>query len=231
MSFNFELSDARDECFASQMASERIDAMKDLFGEDIKNSQKRGGGNSVYHIIGASNHCAESRADEDFYATDPRATELLCDIEQFDMDILEPCCGKGHIAKVLKSHGYRVAARDLVDRGYGDEHGIDFLSDNRKWHGSLVTNPPYNMAQQFVEHALDIVDEGAKVAMFLKLTFAEGKARKILFKKNPPIRIWVSSSRLECGKNGEFGAGSAICYCWWIWEKGYNGNPEIRWFN
>lgn len=205
--------------------------MQDLFGNEIKRNRTRGGGDSVYKILGASNHCSESRQEDDFYATPTVATEELCRLERFNHDILEPCCGAGHISRVLIEHGYSVASRDLVDRGFGDEHGIDFLTDERKWNGDIVTNPPYSLALQFVEHALDIVDEGCKVAMFLKLTFAEGKSRRSLFEKKTPVRVWVSSSRLECGKNGQFGAGSAVAYAWWIWEKGYCGETSLKWFN
>ena len=53
---------------------------------------------------------------------------------------------------------------------------------------------------------------------------------------NAVIRIYVSSSRLLCAKNGEFqkmkdGGGSAVCYCWYIWKKGYDGPTTIEWFN
>lgn len=205
--------------------------MLDLFGEEIREPQKRGGGDSVYKIIGASNHCAESRQDDDFYATDPKAVEMLCDLEKFSPNVWEPCCGQGHIVKVLLARGYKAIGTDLCDRGFGNP-GMNFLTV--KYYDmdyDIVTNPPYSMAQQFVERAIDIVSEGHKIAMFLKLTFAEGKARKALFEKYPPLRVYVSSSRLECGKNGIFGAGSAVCYAWWIWQKGYHGKTEMRWFN
>ena len=69
--------------------------------------------------------------------------------------------------------------------------------------------------------------------MFLKLTFLEGKRRKQLFKTNPPIRVWVTSSRLKCALNGKFDemTGSAASYAWYVWEKGYKGDPIIKWFN
>ena len=78
--------------------------------------------------------------------------------------------------------------------------------------------------------------EGTKVAMFLKVQFLEGKARRKLFEKYPPKQIWVASSRLLCAKNGEFekmrqGGGSAVAYAWFIWEKGYKGKTTIGWFN
>ena len=66
-------------------------------------------------------------------------------------------------------------SRYLMDRGFG-ETGIDFLSiDNLEWNGDIITNPPYKYAQEFIEKALQIIPEGNKVAMFLKIQFMEGK--------------------------------------------------------
>lgn len=192
----------------------------------------KGGSASTFKTIGASNHCDEDRADKDYYATEPAATDWLCKIEQFVGPILEPSCGEGHISKVLAEHGYEVTSRDLEDRGFGEV--ADFLSaDNTEWGGDIVTNPPYAFAQEFVEKALAIIPKGRKVAMFLKLTFLEGKKRAALFKVTPPCRVWVSHSRLKCAKNGDFehSPGSATAYAWFVWEKGYKGYPEIRWFN
>ena len=147
-----------------------------------------GGRASVFKTLGASNHTDNERQREDYYATEPRATELLCQLVTFDGPILEPSCGEGHISEELKKAGYDVTSRDLVDRGYGEV--ADFLAiDNLEWNGNIVTNPPYKYAQEFVEKALQIIPEGKKVCMFLKLTFLEGKARKQLFRIAPPPRL------------------------------------------
>lgn len=193
----------------------------------------KGGTASTFMTIGASNHASHDRADKDYYATEPAATDWLCRLEQFTGPILEPSCGEGHISERLKAAGYEVVSRDLEDRGYG-EGGRDFLGgDIEPWPGDIITNPPYAFAQEFVERALEMVQPGHKVAMFLKLTFLEGKRRRDLFKSSPPIRIWVSSSRLKCAMNGDFEntGGSATCYAWFVWEKGFTGHPEVRWFN
>ena len=191
-----------------------------------------GGRAAVFKTLGASNHTDNERQREDYYATEPSATEWLCKLEQFNGPILEPSCGEGHISEVLKARGYDVTSRDLVNRGYGDE--ADFLSiDNTEWMGDIVTNPPYKFAKEFVEKALQIIPNGNKVVMFLKLTFLEGKARRNLFRTAPPIRVWVSSSRLKCAMNGDFDAmgGSATAYAWFVWQKGYKGDTIIKWFN
>jgi hypothetical protein len=191
-----------------------------------------GGRAAVFKTLGASNHTDSERQSEDYYATEPAATEWLCKLEQFRGPILEPSCGEGHISEVLKVHGYDVTSRDLVDRGYGSV--ADFLTnDNIKWYGDIITNPPYKYAKEFVGKALQIIPAGHKVAMFLKLTFLEGKARRELFETLPPRRVWVSSSRLKCAMNGDFDAyaSSAAAYAWFVWEKGYKGDTIVKWFN
>lgn len=191
--------------------------------------------NKVFTTIGASNHSEKERHKDDYYATDPKAVELLLKNETFNHSIWECACGEGHIAKVLESNGYHVVSTDLIDRGYG-VGGIDFLTQTENigentW--DIITNPTYKLALEFAQHALDIVGEGNKVAMFLKLTFLEGQKRKQFFLKNPPKRIYVFSKRILCAINGQFkqGESSAIAYAGYVWEKGYKGKPTIDWIN
>ena len=151
-----------------------------------------GGRAAVFKTIGASNHAEHDRQREDYYATEPAAATWLCRLVQFDGPILEPSCGEGHLSKELMRNGYEVVSRDIVDRGFGDV--ADFLSiDNLRWDGDVVTNPPYKYAQEFVEKALQIIPEGRRVAMFLKLTFLEGKARRELFRVTPP-NVFMSAA-------------------------------------
>lgn len=194
-----------------------------------------GNKNSIYKTLGASNHTDKERQNEDYYATEPKAIELLCKLEKFNEWIWECACGEGHLSKELINQGYQVYSSDLINRGYGIAP-IDFLKHDEIWHGDIITNPPYKYAKEFIEKALHIIPEGNKIAMFLKIQFLEGKIRKQLFKKYPPKIIYVSSSRLQCAKNADFngmkaGGGSAVAYAWYIWEKGYKGETILKWFN
>ena len=153
-------------------------------------------------VLGSTTVVGADREQHDFYATEPKAVELLLDKEQFQQDILEPCCGLNHIVEVLKSRGYQVITSDLIDRGVGAE--VKDFFDYESWHGDIVTNPPYSHAVDFVEHSLKITEVGSKVAMFLKIQFLESKKRREFFKQYPPKYIYVASSRLKCAKNGEF---------------------------
>ena len=130
--------------------------------------------------------------------------------------------------------GKKVYSTDLIDRGYGTG-GVDFLKATENPYGAIITKPPYKIALEFIEKALDISDEGTKAAMFLKLTFLEGKRRKPFFQTNPPRKIHVFSSRAVVAKGGDFTAaqanGNAIAYARFVWEKGYKGDTVVGWIN
>lgn len=189
---------------------------------------------AIFATHGASNHSNSDRAELDYYATDPDAVEALLKVEDFSHYILEPACGGCHISKVLSDYGYNVVSTDVVHRGSALQIGnMDFLSYVPEPRNSrdIITNPPYKYAAEFVEHALDISQESVKVAMFLKLTFLEGGKRKQLFDKYPPKKIYVFRNRVDCWKNGikPDKPSKAVCYAWFVWEKGFSGSPEIAW--
>ena len=201
----------------------------------MSNKDWNGNSNSIYKTLGASNHTEKEREANDYYATEPKAVELLLEQEKFSQWVWECACGEGHISEVLKANGYYVFSSDLIDRGYDDAKVIDFLTATKN-ELDIITNPPYKFAKEFVEHALNISPEGTKIAMFLKVQFLEGKERRKLFEKYPPKVIYVASGRLLCAKNGDFqrmkeGGGSAVAYAWFVWEKGYNGSPIVKWIN
>jgi hypothetical protein len=191
------------------------------------------GGKNTFRSLGASNHALETREQHDYYATEPKAVELLVDILPFNNKIWECACGEGHLSEALIKKGFQVKSTDLIDRGYGTG-GYDFLNSNDTWDGDIITNPPYKFAEPFVEKALSLIQDGNKVAMFMGIQFLEGKRRKDFLQKNNLKYVFVSSSRLNCAKNGDFkkySGNSARCYAWYIWEKGYVGETIIKWFN
>lgn len=186
---------------------------------------------TVARFIGSHNLSETDRETNDYYATSPIAAECLLKIEDLDHNIWECACGEGHLAKVFAEHGYMVKSTDLIDRGYGNG-GVDFLSQTEPFRGDIVTNPPYKYAEDFIVHALELIPDGNKVCMILKLQFLEGKRRKDLFKKYPPKTVWVSASRIKHGLNGNFTISSSMmATAWYVWEKGYTGPTFLKWFN
>lgn len=207
---------------------------ENLPSESEKKSDWTGNKISSYVMNGCSNHSEKERQNEDYYATDPRAVEKLLEKESFHHRIWENACGGCHITNVLLKHGYDVYSTDIVDRKNSNQDSVmDFLKcTDKNLYTDIITNPPYKYAKEFVEKSLDVIQEGFKVAMFLKLTFLEGGARKTMFEKYPPKKIYVFSKRVNCAKNGnekEFNESSAVCYAWFVWEKGYTGLPVIDW--
>lgn len=197
-----------------------------------------GNNKTTFVTLGASNHSDKDREKDDFYATDPNALEIFLEKLKQDniklhKEIWECACGQGHLSEVLKKYDYDVYSTDKVDRGYGDEQ-IDFLKEkcfDDDLKADILTNPPYKYAKEFVEKALKIQAPGYYTIMFLKIQFLEGQARKELFKKYPPKYVYVNSARQLCAMNGEFEKykATALCYCWYIWEKGWKGETIVRW--
>ena len=104
------------------------------------NKDWTGNRNSIYTTLGASNHSDKERQSHDYYATEPKATELLLAEESFAPVIWECACGEGHMAKVLEEHGYQVISTDLIYRGYGKEEPVDFLHEPvADFDGDIIT--------------------------------------------------------------------------------------------
>lgn len=187
-------------------------------------------GKNTLKVVGASNHCDEERSKLDYYGTDPRSTRALLKVETFNHEVWEPCAGHHLMVDVLRDAGYQVLATDIAEYD-GVQHGkMDFLNLEGTWDGDIITNPPYGLSTEFAVKALEVVKPGAKVAMFLRLLFLEGNKRyEKLFKENPPKVIYVFMNRQVSDKNDEFDHGSAVAYAWFVWEKGWQGNPEIKW--
>jgi hypothetical protein len=168
-----------------------------------------------------------SRADHDFFRTPPEATAALLAREVFPGAVWEPACGDGAMVRPIEDAGYRVIATDLVDRGYG-EAGRDFLLEQQlpAECGSVVTNPPFKLATQFVEHALDL---GArKVAVLCRVAFLEGQARGAGIHQRLS-RVWVFSRRITLW-HGEAtdiekaaSSGGAMAFAWFVIEREHRG--------
>ena len=179
---------------------------------------------TVARIVG--HNLRGDRHPHDFYATPEACTRALLGVETFTGPVWEPCCGEGHIARVLVSGGHEVISTDLVNRGYGVT-GSDALMERRTF-ANIVTNPPFRNALEFAEHFTDQAD---KVALLLKLNFLEGVKRREFFKRKPPVRVHVFSARQALMKNGNSyeGRGGMLALAWFVWESGSESAPRIGW--
>ena len=58
---------------------------------------------NTFITMGANNHTNAEREKDDFYATPPLAIkELINNLQLFNTNIWEPCCGMNHITNILR---------------------------------------------------------------------------------------------------------------------------------
>lgn len=179
-------------------------------------------------IVGTS----EGRPQNDFYPTPEPVTLALLSVEKppLEVPIWEAACGDGAISKVLKSSGYTVFSTDKYDHGYGYK-GLDFLTVKSPLSPFLVTNPPFNIINQFIQHANDI--GVSYMALLGKLALLEGYERSFILSKTGLKRVYVFRRRITMGRNGEkYQNSGMIAFAWFVWDKwATNKKPEIDWID
>ncbi|MGF1275514.1 hypothetical protein [Acetobacter pasteurianus] len=172
------------------------------------------------------------RHTDDWYVEPAWCVDALIQVERpFIGEVLDPCCGGGNIGKCLTRAGVYTVNTDIVDRGGGP---VDIVADYHDAIGivgpkSIVSNPPYGDAQDFVETALAGTRD--RVCVLLRLAFLEGQKRREWFKSVPLARVWVSSKRISMPPGGSHvpAKGGSIAYAWFVFEHGYRGLPVIGW--
>jgi hypothetical protein len=181
---------------------------------------------AVAHALAVRGH--------DLYETPPEAVRALLAVEEIPSGaIWEPSCGPGAIVRVLRAAGHEVWATDLIkyDSADQDQSGIDFLMEHGSspyFIGSIVTNPPFKLADQFVRHALMLCP---RVCMLLRLAFLESKRRSAILESGWLRRVHVFRNRLpmmhRAGWNGPR-ASSAMAFAWFCWDRMNSGPTELR---
>lgn len=172
------------------------------------------------------------RAEDDWYLEPHWVSERLFAVESFDRDsaILDPCCGTGRVADAAKAAGYRVLATDIVDRGYPDCRVQDFLK-RKSAPASIAGNPPFDSVEAFARHALAIdADKVALIFPVPRLNAAHW------LRELPLCRIWLLTPRPSMPAGSYVLAGGKVGgdrrdFCWIIFERGYRGEPVIRWLH
>lgn len=144
---------------------------------------------SLFRMLGASNHTDKEREANDYYATDPKAIDCLLQKVDLPHVILEPSCGAGHLSKRLEELGHKVYSYDKVDRGYGEVEDFFFRETMPNDCTCILTNPPYKYATEFVLKSLELLPVGGLCCMFLKTMFLEGSGRwEKIYSNTPPLQ-------------------------------------------
>ena len=184
----------------------------------------------------------EKRDSLDDFPTQPWATRALLVSHMWartrgyaNIDtVLEPACGRGHMAEVLREKFHKVTAFDIHDYGYKRAlktrdytNWPDNTAGKFDW---VITNPPFNRAEEFITRAMLHAKHG--VAMFTRSTFTESVGRyKRLFSIAPPTIVaqFVERVVLHKGKLVRNGS-TATAYCWLVWDRAnITGRTDYVW--
>jgi len=146
------------------------------------------------------------------------------------------------MSRPLAEYFEKVISTDIQDFSgvFPEQDGVqDFLLS---WDGEqhecdwVISNPPFNIAQEFIERALSVAKVG--VAMLVRLQFLEGGERcETLFKVRPPSMVIQFSERLAMHKGKiEKKQSTATAYAWFVWDCETHDaqnealGPRLWWF-
>lgn len=161
----------------------------------------------------------------DDFPTPPWAARALCEklqsdlcVDLSDLTCREPAANRGHMARPLAEYFAAVEGSDIHDYGAGFEVR-DYLFGPIGRTDWTITNPPFRLAHQFIQRALDTSNCG--VAVIVRSAFLEGVARHgELFSVTPPTHVWQFSERVVMHKGKLSAKGStATAYCWLVWDR------------
>jgi len=179
-------------------------------------------------------HSVKDRKD-DLYQTPAVAIATLLTVERIPPVVWEPCCGPGAIVTALRGAGRTVIAHDLIDWGCPDsESRRDFLMERTAPASCIVTNPPFKLAEECVEHAVELCSE---VYMLLRVAFLEG-LRWDRGLREHLARVHVFAPRLPMmhreGWDGPINSNSGMAFGWFSFQRGWahrGGQPTVNWVN
>jgi hypothetical protein len=166
-------------------------------------------------ITGDGDH----RRDNDAYLTPMWVIHALLEVERFPGLTWEPAEGDGRIVQAFRRVGCDVIGSDLTT-------GTDFLKVTQEV-DNIVTNPPWGLKTEFIQHGKQCAHR--KLALLMPLFALSGVARRALFQDAAfPLRtVHVFVRRLNFHPDGK---GSSLFNAgWFVWERGYQGEPVLRW--
>jgi hypothetical protein len=165
----------------------------------------------------------------DLYGTPSVAVEALLRVEQVPHCIWEPAAGRGAIVNVLRNHGHAVIASDVHDYGFPLHFVGDFLTQTKAPAGveCILTNPPFNIVEKFVAHALEL---SPLVIMLLRLAFLESERRCGILENRGLARVYVFRKRLPMMRRDQWAgrkANSGMAFAWFVWDRAHRGPSTI----
>jgi hypothetical protein len=162
------------------------------------------------------------RVERDLYETPEWVTAaLLAEGFRKPNVVWEPACGSGKMLRMLEMLDAEVYGTDI------HETGDDFLSLVHSPADAIITNPPYELATEFVEHALTLAKPSAgQVMMLLRTDFDHAKTRAGLFAQCPAFaKKIVLTKRIRWFEDSK--GSPSFNHAWFIWDHQHNGPPTL----
>lgn len=169
------------------------------------------------------------RKERDLYETPEWVTKALMTWLPAKLRVWEPAAGSGKMVRALQDGGHSVFATDI-------DQGKDFLTCPTFWpapmgDNAIITNPPYELATQFCELALHIMEpRNGLVAMLLRTDFDHAKSRTHLFRDCPAFAKKIVLMKRICWfveANGKPKASPSFNHAWYVWDWKHEGPPTI----
>lgn len=169
----------------------------------------------------------------DFTPTPAPVGRAIVALESWGPRVWEPACGDGAISGQFLRAGHQVVETDLVPRGVGAR--LDFFAADRLLADDIATNPPFNMAALFIDHALSLAPR--KVLMLLPLGFMQAVNDlqcSLIWRGRGLCRVWVAVRRIPFKRGGwdaGQGGGPVHKHALFVWEPGFTGDPVLKSFD
>ncbi len=148
------------------------------------------------------------RSHLDFYPTPKEGTLALLRSRHGPIrskDVHECACGSMDMANVMSEEGFTVVSSDIVT-------GVNFLELSNPMAPQIMTNPPFDLAAEFIQKAHDLNVE--YLAMLLKMTFWNAVKREPLFRSCPLTAVLPLTWRLDfLGKGAP-----TMDMAWYVWH-------------
>jgi len=164
------------------------------------------------------------RKERDLYETPHWVTHaLILHLPLPLWKIWEPACGSGKMADVLDGVAHTIG----TDVHNGDDFLLMVGPEVGEIPDAIITNPPYELAQEFIERALWLMEDNAGcVAMLLRCDYDHAKSRTHLFRDCPAFaKKLVLMRRIKWFENTK--GSPSFNHAWFIWDWKHDGPPTI----
>lgn len=178
------------------------------------------------------------RDPHDWYVEPYECSASLFIEEDFDGPIWDPACGLGRIVEEARLAGHQAIGTDIVSRSPLCGATSDFLQPTyTPLFRNIVTNPPFGIAEDFVNKALSILPDQGKLAVIVPLVWLSGFSSKRDWLPRSPLKtVYSISPRPSMPPGSVILAGikpgnGTKDFAWLVWQKGHVGVAAMKFLN